>query len=171
MRNLFILFFVLQNISCVAQNGKWKELERAFNESQKVCKPCIDDFSEEKIGYLMNALNRDFSTSIFDSLKYSKQIAFSRCKNNYQEKGYLDCFYINKLIAANKSTAAKIFDYLSNIDEKTIYYNPPQYWSWYLLEDKIYFLYSNTYAKDSDEFLEVKGIMDMIFLSDYDDSN
>lgn len=165
LKHLLIIFIFIST-SCESQENNWEKLNNTLQNSLTYCEPCLDEFSEKRIGYLFNTLNKDLETTMFQKLSFKRQISFSFCNNNYnegKEKGYLDCFYITEYKANSQKEVENIFKYIDKITEITIYYKPPHYWHWLKKEDKIYFIYSNEYNPKTTEFNSVTNIVKEIY--------
>lgn len=138
------------------ENKSLDKLLQRIKESISICNDCTYDFSLKKLEYLFSVFNKDLSTNNFSDLILNDAISFSLC-NKKRDLGYLDCFYLFELKVENDLD--EVFESFDKIPNNTIHYKPPQNWSWYKKNNKIFFLYSKFYDLDSKEFKNIDSII------------
>lgn len=62
---------------------------------------------------------------------------------------YSDCVTIQEWHFQDDLKAEVVFNSLQNVDSVAIYYFPPQNWLWYLSGNKIFFVYSENFSRES----------------------
>jgi hypothetical protein len=159
MKNLIIILILSISSSCNSQNSNWERLTDQIKNHPHTCENCFDKYTEKDVIQLFKVLNKDLNTTVFNELKFEKQVSLSFCEDKYEDKGYFDCIYVSKLRAPNAEIAEQVFSKLKEIPEKTIHYIKPKNWDWIIRKDIIYFVYSNTYHTESYEFSEVSSLV------------
>jgi len=127
---------------------KTDELIRSNPYEEQVNCARIDINKYGIISERFRSFNEAFETEMFTEIDSVCVIAYS--SQDLSKKIMIEFWNINDSVKANK-----IYQYLLEIPNKTIFYKPPQFWNWKLLNDGILFYYSFETSPKDEFFIKV----------------
>ena len=149
--------YIFHDCSINFSKSKIDEIKQRIQSKVKIYEPNLKP-SNLMVSGILNSFNKSLKTNAFNKVCKINQIRFLLGKHNYNNF-YTDQFNIQEWFVKNKEDATLIYKYLNEIPNKKIYYKPPQNWKWLKDENRIYFIYSETYKSNSEEF---KNIFDIV---------
>ncbi len=147
-----------QETNLKTKSDDLNEVLKNLQESISLCYNCSSDFNLKQIKFLFSVFNKDLSTDNFSSLILNDDVSFSLC-NDKRDSGYIDCFYLLELKVKNSINIDEILKSFNKIPHTTIHYKPPNNWSWFKKNNKIYFLHSEFYDLNGEEFKNVDKLI------------